>query len=226
MGQGPKKLFDGASIERFRRGGEGRAGPTPARRAPGHGWARIVCHDELASVAHLPADRREVRRVGLAYAASPAGYAVSAAIGAVVVIGGAIAASAVKVRHNQWSEVIVLRLGRFLNAALRALGLFAIVPVILATPLPYWIDIRVITSSFKAEKTLTRDTVPVDVDAVLFWKVVDAEKAALDVPADYSERGRLGHLQTGRSAATSSARPQLRRHRLEGGAARSATSFA
>jgi len=43
------------------------------------------------------------------------------------------------------------------------------------------IDIRVITSSSKAEKTLTRDTVPVDVDAVLFWKVVDAEKAALAV---------------------------------------------
>jgi regulator of protease activity HflC (stomatin/prohibitin superfamily) len=50
--------------------------------------------------------------------------------------------------------------------------------------IPYWIDIRVITSSFKAEKTLTRDTVPVDVDAVLFWKVVDPQKAALAV-ADY-----------------------------------------
>jgi regulator of protease activity HflC (stomatin/prohibitin superfamily) len=43
----------------------------------------------------------------------------------------------------------------------------------------------VITSSFKAEKTLTKDTVPVDVDAVLFWKVVDPQKAALDV-ADYN----------------------------------------
>ena len=48
----------------------------------------------------------------------------------------------------------------------------------------YRIDIRVITSTFKAEKTLTRDTVPVDVDAVLFWKVVDPKMAALDV-ADY-----------------------------------------
>ena len=47
-----------------------------------------------------------------------------------------------------------------------------------------WIDTRVITTGFKAEKTLTKDTVPVDVDAVLFWKVVDPKKAALDV-ADY-----------------------------------------
>ncbi|PJE05979.1 MAG: peptidase [Legionella sp.] len=45
----------------------------------------------------------------------------------------------------------------------------------------YWIDIRVITTAFKAEKTLTKDTVPVDVDAVLFWKVIDPKKAALEV---------------------------------------------
>jgi regulator of protease activity HflC (stomatin/prohibitin superfamily) len=50
--------------------------------------------------------------------------------------------------------------------------------------IPYWIDTRVITSSFTAERTLTKDTVPVNVDAVLFWKVVDPMKAALDV-ADY-----------------------------------------
>ena len=61
-------------------------------------------------------------------------------------------------------------------------GLFFIIPII--ETVPYWIDTRVITSSFKAEKTLTKDTVPVDVDAVLFWKVVDPKKAALDV-ADY-----------------------------------------
>jgi len=56
------------------------------------------------------------------------------------------------------------------------------VPII--DTIPYWIDIRVITSSFSAERTLTKDTVPVNVDAVLFWKVVDPIKAALDV-ADY-----------------------------------------
>ena len=57
-----------------------------------------------------------------------------------------------------------------------------IIPIV--ESIPYWIDTRVLTSSFKAEKTLTKDTVPVDVDAVLFWKIIDPQKAALDV-ADY-----------------------------------------
>jgi regulator of protease activity HflC (stomatin/prohibitin superfamily) len=65
---------------------------------------------------------------------------------------------------------------------MRGPGVFFIIPII--DTIPYWIDIRVISSSFNAEKTLTKDTVPVDVDAVLFWKVVDPQKAALDV-ADY-----------------------------------------
>jgi regulator of protease activity HflC (stomatin/prohibitin superfamily) len=81
---------------------------------------------------------------------------------------------------DQWEKTIVLRLGRF--RSLEGPGLFFIIPIVETTP--YWIDTRVITSSFKAEKTLTKDTVPVDVDAVLFWKVVDPKKAALDV-ADY-----------------------------------------
>jgi regulator of protease activity HflC (stomatin/prohibitin superfamily) len=81
---------------------------------------------------------------------------------------------------DQWERVVILRLGKF--RSLKGPGLFFIIPVIDA--IPYWIDTRVITASFKAEKTLTKDTVPVDVDAVLFWKVVDPKKAALDV-ADY-----------------------------------------
>jgi len=81
---------------------------------------------------------------------------------------------------TQWNRAVVLRLGRF--QSLRGPGIFFIIPII--DSIPYWIDIRVITTSFKAEKTLTKDTVPVDVDAVLFWKVVDPKKAALDV-ADY-----------------------------------------
>ena len=81
---------------------------------------------------------------------------------------------------DQWNRAVVLRLGRF--RALKGPGLFFIIPVI--DTIPYWIDIRVITSSFTAERTLTKDTVPVNVDAVLFWKVVDPMKAALDV-ADY-----------------------------------------
>ncbi len=81
---------------------------------------------------------------------------------------------------DQWEKAVILRLGGF--HSLRGPGLFFIVPII--DTIPYWIDIRVITSSFTAEKTLTKDTVPVDVDAVLFWKVLDPKKAALDV-ADY-----------------------------------------
>lgn len=101
---------------------------------------------------------------------------------AVVLVGlciAAIASSSVRVA-SPWDRAVVLRLGRF--RALRGPGLFAIIPVI--DTIPYWIDIRVITSTFKAEKTLTKDTVPVDVDAVLFWKVIDPERAALAV-ADY-----------------------------------------
>ncbi len=90
-----------------------------------------------------------------------------------------LASSALKVA-DQWDRAVVLRLGRF--KALRGPGLFFIIPIF--DRISYWIDIRVITTSFKAEKTLTKDTVPVDVDAVLFWKVIDPKKAALEI-ADY-----------------------------------------
>ena len=81
---------------------------------------------------------------------------------------------------DQWNKAVVLRLGKF--QALRGPGLFCIIPFI--DNIVYWIDTRVLTTAFKAEKTLTKDTVPVDVVAVLFWKVLDPEKAALNV-ADY-----------------------------------------
>lgn len=81
---------------------------------------------------------------------------------------------------DQWEKAVVLRLGKF--HVLNGPGLFFIVPII--DTVPYWIDTRVITSTFKAEKTLTKDTVPVDVDAVLFWQVKDAKQSVLNV-ADY-----------------------------------------
>ncbi len=90
-----------------------------------------------------------------------------------------IISSAVKIA-NPWDKAVVLRLGQF--HSLKGPGLFFIIPII--DTIPYWIDTRVITTSFKAEKTLTKDTVPVDVDAVLFWKVLEPQKAALEV-ADY-----------------------------------------
>jgi regulator of protease activity HflC (stomatin/prohibitin superfamily) len=81
---------------------------------------------------------------------------------------------------RQWEKAVVLRLGKF--HGLRGPGLFWIIPIVDTTP--NWIDHRVMVTPFNAEKTLTADTVPVDVDAVLFWLVWDAEKAALEV-ADY-----------------------------------------
>jgi regulator of protease activity HflC (stomatin/prohibitin superfamily) len=117
----------------------------------------------------------------IAYSAyhSPTDAAGVTGIMAVTLIVAALVSSAVKVA-NQWEKAVVLRLGKF--RAIRGPGLFFIIPVIDA--IPYWIDIRVITTTFKTEKTLTKDTVPVDVDAVLFWKVIDSQKAALDV-AEY-----------------------------------------
>ncbi|MEI7989841.1 MAG: slipin family protein, partial [Chloroflexota bacterium] len=78
---------------------------------------------------------------------------------------------------RQWEKAVVLRLGKF--RGLRGPGLFWIIPVI--DVITIWIDHRVMVTPFNAEKTLTKDTVPVDVDAVLFWAVWDAEKAALEV---------------------------------------------
>lgn len=78
---------------------------------------------------------------------------------------------------DQWEKAVILRLGRFIG--LRGPGLFWIIPIV--DTIPVWIDHRVMVTSFSAEKTLTKDTVPVDVDAVLFWLVWDAEKAALEV---------------------------------------------
>jgi regulator of protease activity HflC (stomatin/prohibitin superfamily) len=78
---------------------------------------------------------------------------------------------------EQWEKAIVLRLGRFMG--LKGPGPFWIIPIVDTTPA--WIDQRVMVTSFTAERTLTKDTVPVDVDAVLFWVVWDAEKAALEV---------------------------------------------
>lgn len=78
---------------------------------------------------------------------------------------------------DQWEKAVVLRFGRFVG--LRGPGIFWLTPIIETAPI--WIDHRVMVTPFSAEKTLTKDTVPVDVDAVLFWLVWDAEKAALEV---------------------------------------------
>jgi regulator of protease activity HflC (stomatin/prohibitin superfamily) len=94
---------------------------------------------------------------------------------AILIIGGLLGTSP-KVAQ-QWEKGVVLRLGKFVG--LRGPGLFWIVPLL--DRVSTYIDQRVITTSFAAEQTLTSDTVPVNVDAVLFWMVYDAEKAALEV---------------------------------------------
>ncbi|HEY5326894.1 MAG TPA: slipin family protein [Mucilaginibacter sp.] len=107
---------------------------------------------------------------------TPIGNTIMAAITLII---ASLISAAIKIA-NPWDKAVVLRLGKF--QSLRGPGLFFIIPIL--DTIPYWIDTRVISTSFKAEKTLTKDTVPVDVDAVLFWKVFDPQKAALEV-ADY-----------------------------------------
>ena len=100
-------------------------------------------------------------------------------IGVITFVIALIVSAAIKIA-DQWEKAVVLRLGKF--HALKGPGLFFIIPIV--DTVAYWIDLRVINTTFTAEKTLTKDTVPVDVDAVLFWKVLDAKKAALEI-AEY-----------------------------------------
>jgi regulator of protease activity HflC (stomatin/prohibitin superfamily) len=105
---------------------------------------------------------------------NPAGVIVGAVLGLLLAQSPKIA--------KQWEKAIVLRLGRYVGT--RGPGIFWIVPLV--DSVSAWIDQRVITTSFAAEQTLTSDTVPVNVDAVLFWMVYDPEKAALEVQ-DYQQ---------------------------------------
>jgi regulator of protease activity HflC (stomatin/prohibitin superfamily) len=111
---------------------------------------------------------------GTAAAGNPIPLIIMAVVGLVLMQSPRVA--------QQWERAIVLRLGRFVG--LRGPGLFWIIPFI--DSVSTWIDQRTITTSFAAEQTLTSDTVPVNVDAVLFWMVHDAQKAALEVQ-DYSQ---------------------------------------
>ena len=112
--------------------------------------------------------------VGTVVAGNPIPVIVMTVIGVILMQSARVA--------QQWERAIVLRLGRFIG--LRGPGLFWIVPFI--DRVSSWIDQRTITTSFAAEQTLTSDTVPVNVDAVLFWMVHDAQKAALEVQ-DYAQ---------------------------------------
>jgi len=83
---------------------------------------------------------------------------------------------------QQWEKAVVLRFGRL--HAIRGPGMFMIVPFI--DSVTTWVDQRIQTTQFNAEQALTRDTVPVNIDAILFWQVHDAERAALEIN-DYQQ---------------------------------------
>ncbi len=102
-----------------------------------------------------------------------AAVAVAAPLG---VVAALLLGSSIKY-SDQWEKAVVLRLGRY--RGLRGPGFFTVVPLI--DRVGYHIDQRIRTTAFGAESCLTRDTVPVDVDAIAFWVVYDAERAALEV---------------------------------------------
>jgi regulator of protease activity HflC (stomatin/prohibitin superfamily) len=88
---------------------------------------------------------------------------------------------------DQWEKVAVLRFGRY--RGLRGPGLFLIIPI--AETLSRYVDQRVRVTTVSAESTLTRDTVPVNVDAIIFWLVWNAEKSILEVE-DFTQAIMLG----------------------------------
>ena len=93
-----------------------------------------------------------------------------------LLLASVLFASAIRIA-NQWERAVVLRMGKF--KGLKGPGPFMIIPII--DNIPVYIDQRVRVSAFKAEQTLSKDTVPVNVDAVVYWTVWDVEKAALEV---------------------------------------------
>lgn len=110
--------------------------------------------------------------------AAVTGSPLAALLGLVV---GGVATLSPKIAR-QWERAVVLRWGRYVG--LKGPGPFWVIPFV--DTIPAWIDQRTVTTSFAAEETLTSDTVPVNVDAVLFWTVYDPEKAALEVQ-DYAQ---------------------------------------
>ena len=78
---------------------------------------------------------------------------------------------------DQWERAVVLRLGTL--TAIRGPGMFAIVPIV--DNVASWLDQRIQTTEINAEKALSKDTVPVNIDAVVFWQIHDPQRAALEI---------------------------------------------
>ena len=148
---------------------------------------------EAQSDSYMEYDERPRNKVGI----NPVGWSVFIVVAAVAVIAAAqlwerppvalgigVCGIALAVLlglgprvANEWERAVVLRLGRF--SRLMGPGVFWVIPFV--DRIVMWADLRVRTTAFAAEKTLTADTVPVDVDAVLFWQVQSAQQAALAV---------------------------------------------
>ena len=109
-------------------------------------------------------------------AAFGTGYFVHPYLGLVFFAAGMLIAASLKMA-NVWQKFVVLRMGKL--QGVKGAGMFAIIPVI--DSVVAVIDCRIQTTAFNAEQALTRDTVPVNVDAIIFWHVEDAEKAALAI---------------------------------------------
>jgi regulator of protease activity HflC (stomatin/prohibitin superfamily) len=109
-------------------------------------------------------------------AAMGAGYFVNVFLGIGLLVVAILIAMSVKMA-NVWEKFVILRMGKL--QSVRGAGLFAIIPVL--DNVIAIIDGRIQTTAFNAEQALTKDTVPVNVDAIVFWHVHDAEKAALAI---------------------------------------------
>ena len=97
-------------------------------------------------------------------------------LGAGLIVFGLIVSASLKIA-NVWEKFVILRLGKL--QAVRGAGVFLIIPLL--DHVVAIIDERIQTTAFNAEQALTKDTVPVNVDAIIFWRVADAEKAALAI---------------------------------------------
>jgi len=109
-------------------------------------------------------------------AAVACGYLGNFYAGVALLAAAAVIAMSLKMA-NVWQKFVILRMGKL--QGVRGAGLFAIIPVL--DSVVAVIDERIQTTAFNAEQALTRDTVPVNVDAIIFWHVHDAEKAALAI---------------------------------------------
>ena len=112
---------------------------------------------------------------------SAQGSSAAYALGGLLVLLAVLAPQSL-LMANQWERAVVLRMGRL--QGVRGPGMFVIVPVI--DQVAAWLDQRIQTTEFNAEQALSKDTVPVDVDAVVFWQIHDPERAALEI-ADYRQ---------------------------------------